>query len=163
MSGINTLGLPLINTANAKSWPLPSTTLIPTDTGNLNGVTPESQAITPQQLIANRGAVSALTDTAGTTKVLTGDASTASDFSITLTTTGYTMTIANPAPGQECNLYITQDGSGSRTITTWTNVWFAGGTEPTLTATAAALDVINLRWNATLGKWIGIALLDAKA
>lgn len=161
MSGINTNGLPAINTANAASWPLPATTQIPTDTGNPNGVYPESQNVTPAQLAANRGPVIPITIAS---LLAAGDASQGSDFSFTLAATGNTVTISNPAPGQRINLYITQDATGSRTITTWTNFWFPGGTEPTLTATAAALDIVSATWNATLGKWLACnTYLDNKA
>lgn len=161
MSGYANNGVPLISTSNALSWPLPATTTINTDTGNPNGATPESQAVTPQQLTANRGAVLPIVIAS---LLAAGNASLASDFSFTLAATGNTVTISNPAPGQEITLYITQDGTGSRTITTWTNFWFAGGTEPTLTATAAALDIVTARWNATLGKWVACSVfLDVKA
>ena len=45
-------------------------------------------------------------------------------------------------PGQSGMIYIYQDGTGSRTLA-YTSCWrFAGGTTPTLTTTAAAVDVL---------------------
>lgn len=95
---------------------------------------------------------------------ITIDAAKKSSFSFTLTSTGRTLTIVNPRPGQQVYIYIKQDGTGSRTITTWTNMYFAAGTEPTLTATAGATDAFIATWSADLGKWyVQTAGLDFKA
>ena len=64
-------------------------------------------------------------------------------FSVTL---GGSVTIANPTnqvAGQSGAITVTQDGSGSRTLSFGTDFDFAGGTAPTLTATAAAIDVLS--------------------
>lgn len=106
--------------------------------------------------------MAALTDTGAGTKVLTADCSQNNDFSITLTTTGYTLTLANGSPGQEVRVYVTQDGTGSRTITTYTNVIWAAGTPPTLTTTAGHTDLLTFRFNATTGKWVGSSILDVR-
>lgn len=52
---------------------------------------------------------------------------------------------------QELTLKLTQDGTGSRTVTWPSNFKKAGGTL-TLTVTAAAVDVINMRYDGT--NWI---------
>jgi hypothetical protein len=69
---------------------------------------------------------------------------------ITATLTGnITVTLtAGKAPGDELTLELTQDGTGSRLVTWPSNFKKAGGTL-TLTTTAAAIDVIKMRWDGT--------------
>jgi len=76
---------------------------------------------------AQRGAISALTDGA----TITPDFAVANNFSVTL---GGNRTLANPSnitAGQSGSIFITQDGTGSRTLAYGTNYDFAGGTAPT--------------------------------
>ena len=88
---------------------------------------------------AQRGTISALTD--GST--ITPDFAVANNFSVTL---GGNRTLANPSnlvAGQSGSIFITQDGTGSRTLA-YGSYWdFAGGTAPTLSTTAAAVDRID--------------------
>ena len=87
---------------------------------------------------AQRGAISALTD--GST--ITPDFAVANNFSVTL---GGNRTLANPSnlvAGQSGSIFITQDGTGSRTLAYGSNFKFPGGTAPTLTTTANAVDVL---------------------
>ena len=71
-------------------------------------------------------------------------------------------------------LRLIQDGSGSRVVTNWyknggsvgspsgtTKVHFAGGTKPTLTTTAAAVDVFAFYYDGT--NFHGTASMDSKA
>lgn len=86
----------------------------------------------------NRGAVSALTDGA----TITPDFAVANNFSLTI---GGARTLANPSnqtAGQSGAIVITQDGTGGRTLAYGSNFKFAGGTAPTLTTTASAVDVL---------------------
>lgn len=88
---------------------------------------------------AQRGAISALTDGA----TITPDFAVANNFSVTL---GGNRTLANPSnltAGQSGSIFITQDGTGSRTLAYGTYWDFIGGTAPTLTTTAAAADRID--------------------
>lgn len=88
--------------------------------------------------VAQRGAITALTDGA----TITPDFAAANNFSVTL---GGSRTLANPTnltAGQSGTIVITQDGTGSRTLAYGSYFKFAGGTAPTLTTTAAAVDVI---------------------
>jgi hypothetical protein len=88
--------------------------------------------------VAQRGAVSALTDGA----TITPDFAVANNFSVTL---GGNRTLANPTnltAGQSGVIVITQDGTGSRTLAYGSYWKFASGTAPTLTTTAAAVDVL---------------------
>ena len=87
---------------------------------------------------AQRGTVVALTDGA----TITPDFSAGNNFSVTL---GGNRTLANPTnltAGQGGAITVTQDGTGGRTLAFGSNWKFPGGTAPTLTTTAAAVDVI---------------------
>jgi len=88
---------------------------------------------------AQRGAISALTDGA----TITPDFALANNFSVTL---GGNRTMANPTnlvAGQSGSIFITQDGTGSRTLA-WGSYWdFTTGTAPTLTTTAGAVDRVD--------------------
>ena len=87
---------------------------------------------------AQRGTISALTDGA----TITADFAVANNFSVTL---GGNRTLANPSnltAGQSGAIWITQDGTGSRTLA-YGSYWdFTGGTAPTLTTTASARDCL---------------------
>lgn len=87
---------------------------------------------------AQRGAVSALTDGA----TITPDFAVANNFSVTL---GGNRTLANPSnlvAGQSGVIKITQDGTGSRTLAFGSYWDWAAGAAPTLTTTAAAVDIL---------------------
>jgi len=93
-----------------------------------------AQTFTAQQ----RGTISALTDGA----TITPDFSLANNFSVTL---GGNRTLANPTnltAGASGCIWITQDGTGSRTLSYGTHWDFSGGTAPTLTTTASARDCL---------------------
>jgi hypothetical protein len=87
---------------------------------------------------AQRGAVVALTDGA----TITADFAAANNFSVTL---GGNRTLGNPTnvvAGQSGVIKITQDATGSRTLAYGSSWDFAGGTAPTLTTTANAVDIL---------------------
>jgi hypothetical protein len=57
-----------------------------------------------------------------------------------------TVTISNLTAGQSMTFFVTQNGAGSKALV-FASTFFAGGTEPTMTATADAVDcytVINI-------------------
>ena len=79
--------------------------------------------------------------TSGTT--ITPNLNTSCNFTVTL---GHNATIANPSaltPGQSGSIFLVQDGSGSRTCAFGSSWDFAGGTAPTLTTAASAVDRID--------------------
>ena len=88
---------------------------------------------------AQRGEITALTSAT----TITIDMADSNNFSVTL---GHNATFANPSnltAGQSGSIFITQDGTGSRTGS-WGSQWdFVGGTAPTLTTTASAVDRID--------------------
>ena len=86
-----------------------------------------------------RGEITALTDGA----TITIDMADSNNFSVTL---GGNRTFANPSndtAGQSGSIFITQDGTGSRTASWGTDWEWAAGTAPVLTTTAAASDRID--------------------
>jgi len=70
-----------------------------------------------------------------------------------------------PADGQVIGLFVTQGSGGSKTVAanSWTNVYWAAGTDPTLTTTAGHVDYLSFRYSSTLGKFVGQAVLDIAA
>jgi hypothetical protein len=82
--------------------------------------------------------IAALTDGA----TITPNFGTANNFSVTL---AGNRTLANPTnlePGQSGVIYITQDGTGGRTLA-YGSFWdFPGAATPVLTTTANAVDVL---------------------
>ncbi len=88
---------------------------------------------------AQRGAVGAL---AGNSTPITPDFSLGNNFEVTLSVSA---TLANPTnrvAGQSGVIKIIQDGAGSKTLA-YGGYWkFAGGSAPTLTTTANAVDVL---------------------
>ena len=85
-----------------------------------------------------RGSITALTDAA----TITPDFDDNCNFSVTL---AGNRTLANPSnitAGQSGVIVVSQDTSGSRTLSFGSSFKFAGGTAPTLTTTASAVDVI---------------------
>ena len=104
----------------------------PTDTSRAALAT--AQTFTAQQ----RGTISALTDGA----TITPDFALANNFSVTL---GGSRTLANPSnltAGASGCIWITQDGTGSRTLAYGSQWDFTGGTAPTLSTAAAAVDCL---------------------
>jgi hypothetical protein len=86
-----------------------------------------------------RGEITALTSAT----TVTVDMANSNNFSCTM---AHNITFANPSndtAGQSGSIFLTQDGTGSRTAS-WGSDWdFIGGTAPTLTTTAAAVDRID--------------------
>jgi len=87
---------------------------------------------------ATRGSIGTLTDAA----TITPNFAVANHFSVTL---AGNRTLANPTnlvAGQSGAIFITQDATGSRTLSYGSYWKFAGGTAPTLTTTAGAIDML---------------------
>lgn len=86
-----------------------------------------------------RGTITALTDSA----TITPDLSASNNYSVTL---GGNRTMANPTnivAGQSGSIFISQDATGSRTLA-WGAYWdWAGGTAPTLSTAANAVDRVD--------------------
>jgi len=88
---------------------------------------------------AQRGSVVSLTDAA----TIAVDLSLGNNFSVTLAGNRTLGDPTNVTPGQSGVIVVTQDGTGSRTLAyAGSKYKFAGGTAPTLTTTASAVDVL---------------------
>jgi len=100
-----------------------------------NAVTDAAQTFTAAQ----RATITTLTDGA----TVTPDFAASNNYTLTL---GGNRTIANPTnltAGQSGSIFLVQDGTGSRTAA-WGSYWeFAGGTAPTLTTDANAVDRVD--------------------
>ena len=109
-------------------------TLVATGAIANNAVLNTAQTFTAAQ----RGTIVALTDGA----TITPDFAAGNNYSVTL---AGNRTLANPTnltPGQSGVIIVSQDSTGSRTLAFGSNWKFTGGTVPTLTTTASAVDVI---------------------
>ena len=106
---------------------------------------------------AQRGTITALTD-ASTIAV---DFNSSNNFSVTL---GGNRTLGQPSnqvAGQSGSIFVTQDGTGSRTLAYHADWDFPGGTAPTLTTTANAVDRVDYIV-AAANKVHAVASLDVK-
>lgn len=117
-----------------KTYVVESGTLTPTVDPD-TAVTDVAQTFTAAQ----RGAITTLTSGA----TVTPDFATSNNYTLTL---GQNLTIANPTnltAGQSGSIFLVQDATGSRTAA-WGSYWdFAGGTAPTLSTAASAVDRID--------------------
>ena len=113
-----------------------------TEVNLLDGKTAIGDALlgTAQTFTAGqRGEITALTSAT----TVTIDMANSNNFSCTM---AHNIAFANPSndtAGQSGSIFLTQDGTGSRTASWGTDWDFAGGTAPTLTTTAAAVDRID--------------------
>ena len=106
---------------------------------NAKGVGDALLATAQNWTAGQRGEITALTSAT----TVTPDMADSNHFSCTM---AHNITFANPSnltAGQTGSIFLTQDGTGSRTAS-WGTYWdWAGGTAPTLTTTAAAVDRID--------------------
>lgn len=87
-------------------------------------------------------AITADTDTATITFDCSGGAA-VSKHSVTLGG-NRTLAVSGDADGQEIDIILTQDATGSRTVTFWSGIKWAGGSAPTLTTTAGKADRVKI-------------------
>ena len=106
---------------------------------NAKGVGDALLATAQNWTAGQRGEITALTSAS----TVTPDMADSNHFSCTM---AHNITFANPSnltAGQTGSIFLTQDGTGSRTAS-WGSYWdWAGGSAPTLTTTAAAVDRID--------------------
>ena len=91
------------------------------------------------QVAASSSDITTLTDQA----IITADFGASANFAVTL---AGNRTFANPVnlvAGQSGSIFVTQDGTGSRTLSFGAKFHFVGGTAPTMTTTASAVDRVD--------------------
>ncbi len=103
------------------------------------------------------GEVTALTDAS----TIATDLALSNNFSVTLTGNRTLGQPTNQAVGQSGSYFITQDGTGSRTLAYHADFKFVGGTAPTLSTAAASVDRIDYIV-AAANKIHAVASLDVK-
>jgi hypothetical protein len=82
------------------------------------------------------------------------NAASGNDFRLTLTASGWTIsTPTNPVDGQVIIFVLTQDATGTRTVTWDTGYSFGAGSAPTLSVGANKNDLVGFKYLASIGKW----------
>lgn len=85
---------------------------------------------------------------------MTLDCTRANVFTTTFTASVTTApTISNPQDGQTINWFITQDGTGSRTMTWPTSFKWPGGTAGVLSTAANSVDLLIAVYRSSTGFW----------
>lgn len=90
------------------------------------------------------------------------DAALSNNFTLTPNQNFTLAAPTNPTNGMVCNFVFTQGGT-PYTITFDAAWQFAGGNEPTLTASASAVDFMSAYYNGATSKWICVMSKDFKA
>jgi hypothetical protein len=137
MSGFTTNGL------TAAAFPLTGNEKIAADTQLTQGLAPESEAISLQQLQGFFRAPVALTS--GATVAV--DASLAALYTLTLATNTTLSNPTNLTSGQTFRVVVTQDATGARTMAYGTSYKMSGTS--TLTTTAGAIDMLSFTYDGT--------------
>jgi len=88
---------------------------------------------------AQRGEITALTDASS----IATNLALSNNFSLTLAGNRNLSNPTNIVAGQSGSIFITQDGTGSRTLAYGSYFKFVGGTAPVLSTTAASVDRID--------------------
>jgi hypothetical protein len=102
----------------------------------------ENVPLTGLAALPTGGGVENVSTISSTTTSTLLDLANGNVFNVTLTS-ATTFSFTGATSGKACSfgLYLSQDATGSRTVT-WPTVKWAGGTAPTLTTTASATDVL---------------------
>ena len=123
-------------------------TSVTTSTGSGNNVLSSTPTLVTPTI---NSAYTEATYTANTSTAITLDLANGSVQNLTLTGI-CTITMPTAAAGKSFMMYL-RTGAGGYTVT-WTTVKWAGGTAPTLTATASRLDIFSFFSDGT--NWYGV-------
>lgn len=123
----------------------------PTGTSNIQVVSGSTLAIgTPADGTVTYQKFAATTEVdngnSGTSKTISFQVSDAQKLTLT---GNCTLTFTNTSAGGAYVLRLVQDGTGSRTVTWPAGTKWPGGTTPTLTTTAGAIDIISIYYDGT--------------
>jgi len=122
-----------------------ATNTLPTAVVTLTGTqTLTNKTITPIKLV---NTVVSSTPEAAATDTL--DLSTGNIFNITMPEGNITIAVSNETVGQCFLIEITQDSTGSREVTWFSTIKWAGGSAPTLTTTGSKRDTFGFRVTGT--------------
>jgi hypothetical protein len=103
-------------------------------------------------LIAKKAYTASVTDTiSGAT--LTIDCDDGNVFKAAMTANVTTLTISNPSDGHTINVRLTQDATGSRTMSWPAAFKWQGGTAPTLSTAANSVDLLVATYYSDTGHW----------
>ena len=147
------------NGITAATPPLTGNETIPADTNLGSGLNPASEAITLNQLMAFFRAPTALTDAANISIDLTGGPM----FTLTASLASG-QTLSNPSnisAGQVFRVVVTQGSGGGHTLQYGSFYKWAGGTAPTLSATAGSVDLLTFVVNSATSI-LGASVLNLK-
>ena len=114
-----------------------------TNDGNDGASPTERLRIASDGVVTVKNGAVAEIATLNSASTVTPDFATSCNFTLTL---GTNVTLANPdnlTAGQSGSIFLVQDGTGSRTLTLGSNYDFAGGTAPTLSTAANAVDRLD--------------------
>ena len=106
--------------------------------GRIENVSVSSAAIVNASVTRGIMPPSTLTDATN----IAVDLNDGNNFVVTLTDNRTLSNPSNPTIGQTGQIYVIQDGTGSRTLAYASNWKFSGGTAPTLTTDANAIDLL---------------------
>lgn len=85
--------------------------------------------------------------------VITVNCALSNVFTTTLTASITNLVLSRPNDGQTINWFITQDATGSRTMTWGASVQWPGGTEGVLSTAANFVDLVVLTYRSSTGLW----------
>ena len=119
-----------------------SGTVITSGTATFTSATTFSAAISAASSTTFAGAVGTPEVSIASATSMNVDFSNGNNFAITLGTNATLAGAVNGKVGQSGTITITQDGTGSRTLSYGASYNFSGGTAPTLSTAAAAKDII---------------------
>jgi hypothetical protein len=132
--GVYTNGLP------AFTYPLTGSETLPLDTNLSAGQTPQTESITVNQFKRFQPAPTVISVI---TSPIAIDASGGPMFTMTLTANSGLSTPTNLTAGQVIRLLVTQDSTGSRTLTYNNFFTWPAGTQPTLSTAAGSVDMLT--------------------
>jgi len=126
-------------------------TINPGLVGTMDNVTIGSTTVAAATFAKASTTSVAVTFSAGSTTV---NCALSNVFTMTLTANiAVAPTLSNPADGQTINWFLTQDGTGSRTMIWPSSFKWSGGVAQTLSTTAGSVDLLVATYRSSTGFW----------